>query len=209
SLCRNYSVSPEKETDIGNARYSSSPGKNDYGLSSQGATRLCSRKVLDVALAESSNRAEDRDELHVLSSGKLGEVALMEDMKASPERRETGTVQTNPAGFHHQNSFPPIGGNNGSGDEGGPGAQRDTVNSGGSGPLVAEVKTLKPKKGKDTASMNPAGKPIAVGLKQKKKPNTPKPPKKLKKNRSAPSEVDQSSGCSERCGTGGNPVVAQ
>ncbi|GAB4848523.1 hypothetical protein Ancab_003230 [Ancistrocladus abbreviatus] len=197
---RNYSVSPEKEPVNSKARCSASPGTNDYELHSLDDLQLCSRKGLDVALAGKSNSAEERDELHVLSAGKLGEVALMEDLKASAERRESGTAPPTTAGNHHQHKFPPTGGLSES---------RAAVDLGGSGPSVSEAQSKKPRKGKVKALLNPAGKPIVVGLKLSKKPKTPKPQSKLNKKRPVPTEVDLSCVRTERCVTGRPAEVAQ
>ncbi|GAB4834689.1 hypothetical protein Ancab_032952, partial [Ancistrocladus abbreviatus] len=66
------------------------------------------------------NSADERDELHVLSSGKMLKGALMEDMKASAERIEKGTQLGNTTGNHILTKFLQGGGSSSSGDNGGP-----------------------------------------------------------------------------------------
>ncbi|GAB4858544.1 hypothetical protein Ancab_010019 [Ancistrocladus abbreviatus] len=129
-------------------------------------TMPCSRKGVDVSNEEPNNSVDERDELHMLSSGKILKGALMEDMKASAERREKGTHPGNIAGTQTLTKFLQGGGSRSSGEDGGPNIIRAVMDRERSEPSGLQEKTAGPIKVQGSRTKNSKGRPNKVGLKR-------------------------------------------
>ncbi|GAB4829241.1 hypothetical protein Ancab_018907, partial [Ancistrocladus abbreviatus] len=120
SPCCSRFASPEKENGQGQAQVQPLPRSNDYGLRNFDVVPPCSRKVLDVSHAEAYNNADDRDALHVPSSGKHLKSAFKEDIRAIAEKSEKGASSENTAGMQSLSQALQGGGTRALGEEGGP-----------------------------------------------------------------------------------------
>ncbi|GAB4828118.1 hypothetical protein Ancab_035033 [Ancistrocladus abbreviatus] len=162
---------------------------NDYGLSNLDDVQPCNRKGIHVSNAGTSNSTDDRDELHMLSLGKILKGALMDDMKASAERIEKGmaikTAPRNTARNQSNPKFPQGGGYRSSGEDGGSNLKRAVVDPDRSEPSIIAEKIGKPIKKQGLVTKNIGGRPNKVGLKRK----TPKIPKKINKKWTSPADT--------------------
>ncbi|GAB4859657.1 hypothetical protein Ancab_011138 [Ancistrocladus abbreviatus] len=170
-------VSSVKEKDSGKAEFLTLPEGNDYGFSNLDEVQPCSSERIDTSNPGTSKSVGDRDEIHVLSSGKILEGALMEDMKAPAERTEKRKALGDTAGIQSHPKLQKGGGYRKYGEYGGPNPKRAAVDPDKSDLALIDEKTGKPIKGRGSITKIIRGRPKKVGVKWR----MPKIPKRTNK----------------------------